>query len=223
MDEYKLYISPKEIQKTFNIPGPTLRRWAVANKVRCIRYSENGKRLYHSGDVERYIGVKRGDKPRKHILYARVSSNHQKEDLERQAETLKAKRPDAELITDIGSGLNFKRKGLHQILEEVAKGNIQSITILYRDRLCRFGFEIFEWIFKNYKTELFVVSDKHEEDEGNVPRTEQELAEDLLSVVNVFVARNNGLRAKRNKKIREEIHNAQDKDIPVQGTSEDSE
>jgi len=129
------------------------------------------------------------------ILYARVSSQKQKEagDLERQITVLKKHCPDHDkLIVDIASGLNFKRKGLLSILDLVEEGNVGTVVVTYRDRLARFGTDLIERIFRKHGTTLHLVS----HDEDSHPKDErEELADDLLAVCNYFVAKNNGKRA----------------------------
>jgi predicted site-specific integrase-resolvase len=140
------------------------------------------------------------EKERTRECYARVSSAHQKEDLERQIEQLKKDCPSHELIQDIGSGLNWHRKGFATLLDRILSGSVEEVMVAYKDRLCRFGYELIEQMCKKFDTKL-VVLNKDEEGEKN---TTTELSEDLLSIVTVFVARNNGLRAGKNRKKRKE-------------------
>ena len=102
-------------------------------------------------------------------------------------------------ITDIASGLNWKRNGLRSLLELVYKGTVKKIVVAYKDRLARFGFELLEWIFKQHETELVVLN------QNSGTSDESELQQDLLSIVNVFVARHNGARSAINKRKRKEI------------------
>jgi predicted site-specific integrase-resolvase len=131
------------------------------------------------------------------IIYARVSPNHQKEDLQRQIHDLQAAYPDHELISDIGSGLNYHRKGFQRLLERVYEGAIDEVVVTHKDRLCRYGIELLEWLFTKTGTKLVVRCQDYEESDPS-----RELADDLLSVCNFFVARNNGRRASDNRKRR---------------------
>lgn len=92
------------------------------------------------------------------------------------------------------------------ILEQVYDGIVEEVVVAYKDRLCRFGFELVEWIFKKSGTKLVVLS----QTERNEENDSRELAEDLLAITTVFVARNNGLRAGQNRKRRKEIENDKD-------------
>lgn len=193
------YISPRHITKQFNITSGTLRLWAENGKIRYIRPNKTGGRLYNTNDVEQIFGSNSAFKNQKTICYARVSSSHQKQDLERQETFLKQKYPDAIIIKDIGSGLNWKRKGFNSLLEQIIAGDIQEVVVTYKDRLCRFGIELIEWLFKKFNVKLVVLS--QDIDQKDISR---ELAEDLLAITTVFVARNNGLRAGAYRRKRKE-------------------
>lgn len=196
------YISPIKIKEKYDISSNTLRLWAETGKIKYIRVNKTGKRIYSVEDLRRIFGENQNiSDNRKTICYARVSSNHQKEDLNRQIEFLQNSYPDTEVIKDIGSGLNYKRKGLETLLEQIYTGKVKEVVVTYKDRLCRFGFEIIEWIFKKYNVKLMVLNKLTEVPE-DISR-ESELAEDLLSVTTFFVARNNGRRSaiyKENRK-----------------------
>src|SRR6185369_6390778 len=105
----------------FDITSNTLRRWAEKGDIRYIR-PNNGRRVYHIEDVKQIFGINIEQQKKQIICYARVSSNHQKEDLERQVQFLKEKFPDSKIIKDIGSGLNWKRQGFQSLLELVYLG-----------------------------------------------------------------------------------------------------
>lgn len=197
MDNGK-YIAPYQITKNFSITSGTLRTWAESGKIRCLR-PNNGRRLYNLEDIETIFGLPNKIIERKTVCYARVSSNHQKEDLERQVELLENKFPECNVIKDIGSGLNWKRQGFNSILEQIYEGNVGKVVVTYKDRLCRFGFELVEWIFKKHNVKLLVLSTNPDEKDAT-----RELSEDLLAITTVFVARNNGLRAGAYRKQRKD-------------------
>lgn len=125
------------------------------------------------------------------ICYCRVSSHGQRDDLQRQVQRMREDFPDHRIITDIGSGINFKRRGLQTILERTCSGLVSEVVVAYRDRLCRFAFELLERIFCINHVRLVVL---HEGVEGRGDNTNNELAEDLLAIVNVFTCRVNGRR-----------------------------
>lgn len=199
------FVPAKQVQKVFAICTKTLRSWADKGLVSTVRIGENGKRLYKAKDVERLLGATSQETAyrTKRIIYARVSSTHQRGDLDRQIEDLQTAYPGYETITDIASGLNFKRKGLQALLEQVLQGVVEEVVVMHKDRLCRFGWDLLEFIFEKVGTKLVVHGGKvHEGLAG-------ELADDLLAVTTVFVAKNNGLRAAQNRKRRREESQAE--------------
>ena len=126
---------------------------------------------------------------KKFICYCRVSSQKQKEDLQRQINVMKEKFPNHIIISDIASGLNFKRKGLIDIINMAIKNEVEEIVISYKDRLARFGYDLIEIILKEHSNATIKILNKKEE-----KTTEQELTEDIISIMNVYVAKINGLR-----------------------------
>ena len=194
MDEHlkitEKYLTPEEARKYFNTSDNTLRRWDKEGKIDTIRIGPKQKHRRYKITIS--TPVPKTPIIRKKICYARVSSRNQKEDLERQINVLENKYPDHIIIKDIGSGLNFKRKGFNTILEQAVRGDISEIVVTNKDRLCRFGFEIFEKILNLHNGKILVLYDK-----DNSP--EQELVEDVLSVITVFSSRLYGRRSHRNK------------------------
>ena len=189
MNEIK-YIKPKEASKILGVNIDTLRRMAERGEIKHIR-TDTGRYLF---DISSFI--KRGNpdiQERKTICYARVSSRGQKSDLQNQISLLKTKYPDSEIISDYGSGLNFHRKGLQKIMDIAYKGELQELVVTYKDRLCRFGFELIEYILKTQSNAtIMVLCD-------NSTSKESELATDLLSIITVFSARMHGLRKYKNQ------------------------
>ena len=195
MDNEK-YIAPSKLTKQFDITSGTLRNWAEAGKIRYLR-PNNRRRIYNVEDVIKIFGITPKEVQKKTVIYARVSSSHQKEDLERQIELLKASYPEAHLIKDVGSGLNWNRHGFNSLLELVYKGDVSTVVVTYKDRICRFGFELVDWIFKKASVKLVVLgADTITEDAS------RELSDDLLAITTVFVAKNNGIRAGQLRKLR---------------------
>lgn len=128
------------------------------------------------------------------FIYTRVSSKKQQSDLERQIKYLQKLYPDYRVISDIGSGLNFNRKGLNNLLEAIITGTVEEVVVAHKDRLCGFGFELIENICKYFSTTLTIVDDKSGKSQTD------ELAEDLLSIITVFTARFYGQRKYSGKK-----------------------
>jgi predicted site-specific integrase-resolvase len=208
MSSQAAYVTPAHIRETLDVSQPTLLRWANIGLIRCIRGSDTGRRLYNKEDVAKRLGVNFEDtKPEKKVVvYARVSSQHQKEDLERQCQALKdACGPNGvkelggiepDLITDIASGLNWKRHGLTTLLDQIYQGVVSKVVVTHRDRLARIGVELIEWILEKHNVKLVVLSQTINSDETS------ELRDDLLAITTFFVARHNGLRSATNRRAR---------------------
>jgi excisionase family DNA binding protein len=175
------YVSAEEASKYYKVCPETLRHWANNGKIEFTK-TEGGHRRYkisNNGDDSK--GYK--------YIYAGVSSRKQEEDLERQIKYLRKKCPDYEVIQDIGSGLNFKRRGFRTILEQLFKGDIREVVIASSDRFSRFGTrEFFCWLFEEFGAKLSILENKKYEN------PEQELSEDLLEIITVFSARYYGRR-----------------------------
>ncbi|WP_272819355.1 IS607 family transposase [Scytonema hofmannii] len=129
----------------------TLRKYADEGKIKSIKNSA-GQRLY---DVESYT---RGDTTRTTIVcYCRVCSSKQRDDLDRQVVYMQSLYPTAEIIRDIGSGINFKRKGLQSLLERLMRGDKLTLVVACRDRLARFGFELFQFMVEQNGGQIVVL------------------------------------------------------------------
>jgi len=189
-----MYLSAASIRKRYEISRTCLAKWANEGKIR-VRRLDGCKRIYHIRDVESKLGSPTSESDnKKKVIYARVSSTKQKEDLVRQIRNLQVGFPNHIVYKDIGSGLNFKRKRFEALLDGIFNETIGEVVVTYRDRLCRYGFELFERFCKHHNTKILVTNDE----EGKDDKTE--LAEDLLAVCNFFVARNNGRRSHKGKK-----------------------
>jgi len=173
--------TPHELAEKLQVSKETLRQWADKGKIKVVKTSGGHRRYIY--DEQTNV-----EQSKINFIYARVSSTKQKEDLKRQVALLKKQYPKYTVITDIASGINFKRKGINTILEAVIKGNVGEVVVAYKDRLTRFGFEFFETIFKHFSTTITVLNNSDDE----TPETE--LAEDLMSVITVFSARYYGTR-----------------------------
>lgn len=132
-------------------------------------------------------------------IYARVSSKKQEKDLERQVQLLRARYPSYPVITDIGSGINFKRSGLRTLLERSRRGLVKEIVLAHRDRLCRFAFDLLSYVFKLNDTQIIVVFSESEPSTSSL----YELSEDILAINTVFICRLQGRRAAEHRKQKE--------------------
>jgi len=121
------------------------------------------------------------------ILYARVSSRDQLPDLDRQVEYLVSRYPDGEVVSEIGGGLNFKRKKMLAVLGQVMSGDVKRLVVAHKDRLARFGFDLFRWLCEQNGCELVVLN------ESSLSPSE-EMVEDILAILHCFSSRLYGLR-----------------------------
>lgn len=178
------------------ISGNTLRSWAERELINYQR-TPGGHRRYDvnsvqsrpsqtKGPKEPAVPVQRDDV--KGAIYCRVSSNAQKDKLQRQIETLQSKYPTYKVFKDIGSGLNCKRKALKRLLVMVQSKDIQEVAVVHKDRLARFGVDLIEWIITSAGASLIVF------DPENTHEWDEELTEDLFSVIQMF---SNQCRGKR--------------------------
>ena len=167
----------------------TLRKYADNGTFKVKRIG-NGQRLFDVSDIMQFKRPSNNGKPV--VCYCRVSSRKQKDDLARQVVFMREQYPNADIIQDIGSGLNFKRKGLQTILQRLLQGDKFTLVVAHRDRLCRFGFELFQFLFEQNGGEILVL------DKSDVS-PQQELTEDLLAILHVFSCRMHGLRRYTNQ------------------------
>ena len=219
---HERYIPASEIKRHYQVSNSTLRRWANEGTIPVVRFGAAGKRLYARDALEKMLTGNTAQQTKEKVAYARVSSAHQKEDLDRQIEDLRTHFPTHRIISDIASGINFKRRGMQTILELAFSGSLQEVVVMHRDRLARFGVELFETIFEKTGGKLVVFG-------GDQKDTSSELAEDLLAITTVFVARHNGTRSAINRKRRKTEHEAstrqsiQNPPLPQSTTNKDFE
>ena len=172
-------MNANQLAKYYGVTNSTIRRWTESGKLE-FRTAPSGRKCYLLKEEEERTTEKES------ICYCRVSSPGQKSDLERQIQFMQERYPEHRIISDIGSGLNYKRKGLKTLVELAEERRIEEIVITYRDRLSRFSFEFFEWFFSKHGVRL-VVLDKEMDSSG-----EAELCKDIISIITVFSSRIHG-------------------------------
>jgi predicted site-specific integrase-resolvase len=191
MNNEDKFISSKKTKEILGVSLKTLTRWDKTGKLRATR-NPSGRRIYKLKDVQNATGRYINDEKKEKICYCRVSSKKQVDDLERQKHLLQSKYPDHKLVTDIGSGINWKRKGLKTILGLTMQGHISQIVVAHRDRLCRFAFELLEWIFSSNGVQLIILN------ESENKSSDEELTDDILSIIHVYSCRKMGKRRYKN-------------------------
>ena len=188
-------LSIGKFAKSLGVSIQTLRNWDKEGKLKPTYVTENGYRYYSEDLLNKFRNIKNINKiKKKNILYARVSTKDQKDDLNRQIDNLKQyaynKGYSFEIITDIGSGINYKKEGLLKMINLVECGEVDRIIVLYKDRLIRFGYDLIEYICKLNDTKIEIV------DNSTISK-EQELTEDLIQIITVFSNRLYGARSKK--------------------------
>lgn len=193
-----------EFAEKVGVSISTLQRWDRTDVLKSKRTPTN-QRYYTDEDLNKVLNLEDETKSkRKNVGYCRVSTQGQKQNLENQQELVSVYSLSHgvildEIYTDIGSGLNYQRKNWSNLLKQVENNEIDKIYVTYKDRFVRFGYEWFEEFCASYGTEIIVLNQKQ-------TSPEEELTEDLLSILHVFGERNHGLRKYKteiNKELKE--------------------
>jgi len=174
----------------------TIQKWDKQGKIRTVR-TPGGRRRIPESEIRRLQGEKG---IRSIIGYARVSSNTQKDDLEIQVKYLQEYGVH-EVITNIGSGLNEKRKGFLKLLDKVLHNEVDKVVILYEDRLTRFGFDTLKRVFEEHGTSIEVLN------QTDVKPPQQEMVEDLITIISHFSGKLYGMRSHKQKEVLERAKN----------------
>ena len=195
-----MYLSINKVAKQLNKSAQTLRNWEKTGELVPAYKTKSGYRYYTEEQINKLLGKE--EKERVTIGYCRVSSKKQEDDLKRQVENMRsflcAKGYKFEIITDIGSGINYNKNGLNTLIDKILNEEVDKVVVLHKDRLLRFGFELIENLCKRYGTSIEVVD--------NTPKTEeQELVEDLVQIITVCSCKLQGKRANKMKKVIAEL------------------
>ena len=198
-------LTPSEVARIFGVTRAAVIKWIKTGKIRAVEI--HGRWHIPYSEVERLL---RGEalRPRRVAVYARVSGSTQRDDLERQLQALREwvrkTYGDIEVVevTDIGSGINTRRRGLWKLMEMARRRQIDAVVVAYKDRLTRFGFEYLEELFKAYGVKVVVAFQDETKDYM------QELVEDLVAIVTSFAARIYGRRSKKYKRVVKAVEEA---------------
>lgn len=189
------FIKVGEAAKILGVSIQTLRRWEDEGYL-LPHHKSNGKTRYYSLDQLGKSSISEKDLT---LAYARVSSHDQKEDLERQASALEIyctqKGWTFQVIKDLGSGMNYQKKGLKQLLTMILDSKATRLVLTHKDRLLRFGAELIFALCEAKQIEVVIIN------KGEEVSFEEELAQDVLEIITVFSARLYGSRSKKNKKL----------------------
>ncbi len=207
-------LTPQEAATLLGVTVRTLHRWELDGKIRSTR-TAGGHRRYDITDLisnksDSQLsckGAPLGETPRPHfpltVGYARVSSHDQKADLTRQVLVLEsycAKNGwGFEVIQDLGSGMNYKKKGLIRLIKLITSYQVERLVLTHKDRLLRFGSDLIFALCEQFGTEVIIIN------RSDDSTFEEDLASDVLEIITVFSARLYGSRSHKNKKIVEEL------------------
>jgi excisionase family DNA binding protein len=186
------------------VSASTLRRWERDGRLVPER-TAGGQRRYRLSQIEGRP-ITPATRTGRTVAYARVSSNDQKEDLARQARVLElhcaAHGWAFELIQDLGSGMNYQKRGLRKLLDDVIAGRVDRLVITHKDRLLRFGAELVFAICETRNVEVVILN------KGKDSTFEEDLAKDVLEIITVFSARLYGARSRKNQRLIESVAKA---------------
>src|SRR5574344_1119346 len=195
-------ISIGQAAKLLGVHVQTMRNWEKSGKLKPDSISPGGTRRYN---LDRIVAISGKEVPtvvdeRKTIAYARVSSHDQKGDLTRQAQVLELYCAEHgykyELITDLGSGMNYYKKGLTSLINKILNGEVKRLVLTHKDRLLRFGAELIFSICEVKGVEVVIINSGEEKSSF-----EEDLAKDVLEIITVFLARLYGSRSKKSKQL----------------------
>ena len=189
-----------EASKVLGVSITTLRRWEKEGRLPPDEITQGGHRRYDLVKLRpELFRLQRSD--RKTVAYARVSSHDQKEDLERQKQVLEmycvAQGWTYEVVADLGSGMNYHKKGLKQLLNAILQEEVGRLVITHKDRLLRFGAELVFAICEAKEVEVVILN------QGEDTTFEEDLAKDVLEIITVFSARLYGSRSRKNQQLME--------------------
>lgn len=194
------FVKIGEAAKILGVTVQTLRKWETSHQLLPDKKTDGGTRYY---SLENLLGVKNVKDSTLTYGYARVSSHDQKEDLERQKQVLAtyltAKGWNFEIISDLGSGMNYKKKGLKSLLDAILNRKIKRLVLTHKDRLLRFGAELIFTLCEIHQVEVVIIN------QGEDLSFEEDLAKDVLEIITVFSARLYGARSHKNRKMLENM------------------
>ena len=200
-----MLVSIKEAARELGVWPETLRRWEAEGKIEPPMRTPGGRRRYDLAKL-RGLAPHKAPSTRQTLLYARVSSHDQKEDLVRQVALLEsfsaANGWTYEVLQDLGSGLNYHKKGLRLLIKRICSGEVGRLVITHKDRLLRFGSELVFSLCEQFGTEVVIVNASED------ASFEEELVQDVLEIVAVFSARLYGSRSHKNRQVLDALQKA---------------
>lgn len=206
-------VNISEAARILGVTTTTLRNWDKKGLLKPDEITKGKARRYRIEslrNINRNIIFTKDDL--KTIAYARVSSHDQKEDLTRQVQVLELYCSKHgykyEVIQDLGSGMNYYKKGLTKLIDLILDNQVQRLVLTHKDRLLRFGAELIFSICEAKNVEVIIINQGDES-----PSFEEELAKDVLEIIMVFSAKLYGSRSKKNKKLINDLEKVVERDI----------
>ncbi len=198
-------VSIGEAASVLGVSITTLRRWEASGRL-TAEHTAGGHRRYDLAKLRPELFHAVESENRKTVAYARVSSHDQKDDLERQKQVLELfcvrQGWTFEIVADLGSGMNYHKKGLKRLLDAIIEGQVGRLVITHKDRLLRFGAELVFAICEAKNVEVVILN------QGEDTTFEEDLAKDVLEIITVFSARLYGTRSRKNKRLLDDLKKA---------------
>jgi predicted site-specific integrase-resolvase len=205
--------SVAQFAKQVGVSVKTLQRWDREGRLKAKR-TLSGRRYYNEADLATALNLPKLPAARRTIAYCRVSSPAQRPDLQNQRAALSSYAVSQQFVVDdwmmeIGGGLNFERKRFLALVDAIVAGEVERVLIAHQDRLARFGFALIKHLCETHHTEVVVMNTQ-------TLSPEQELVQDLMSILHCFSSRLSGLRKYRQalEKALKDENRAQDPDEP---------
>ena len=193
-------VSIGKFAKMVGVTTTTLRRMHQSGDFIPHHVTKGGTRYYSMEQLKEFSNAPETE--RLVVGYCRVSTPAQKDDLQKQVENVKsymyAKGYKFEIITDVGSGIDYKKKGLRQLVNKINNHEVSTVVILYKDRLIRFGYELLEYLCEINGVDIEIIDNTEQS-------KEQELMDDLIQIITVFANRLYGQRSKKTKRLIDEV------------------
>lgn len=177
------YYSSRDVCSYLGISRKTLLRWSHSGKIKFIRTS-GGWRKY---DLDGYLNLEKPNRLK--VIYCRVSSYDRRDDMNTQVNFLRNLYPHHKVITDIGSGINFKKKGILEIIDLAINNKLDELVVAYKDRLCRIGYPLVEHILTKYSNTKIIIVNYEDKPPA------QEIVDDLIEIITVYSSKIYGSRS----------------------------
>ena len=201
--ENKVY-TLNQFATKIGVTPQTLRTWHKEGRLTPAFITEGGHRRYTHKQYLEFVGETSNQTTKLNVGYVRVSSKKQSDDLGRQAQLMESylisKGKPFKIIQSIASGINYKNPQLHELIRMVINKEVDTVYVLYKDRLVRFGFELLEFLFNKFDVSIEVINQLFE-------TTQEELVTDLIQIITAFSAKLNGKRKNKVQNLKKDLEN----------------